>query len=206
MIIFALLDPPILYYHYYQSNTAIQLVMPLLTNFTFPFLIRKKIKRFSCYPFEPSKNFSRILSLNSSQYWIYYFWIALLHTLKYMHNCSSIFLFIDISLRLHMYAIIIPILIRVYPRIRAGRIYPSSNLPNSHSPSRSIQVVLFLQAQALALPLHLRLPCLLHFLLPLTSNSNAFLRTRPSSLLNTCPYHFTPCAFAIWTAEHFLQS
>ena len=27
------------------------------------------------------------------------------------------------------------------------------------------------------------------FLLPFTSNSNAFLKTCPSSLLNTCPYH-----------------
>ena len=48
--------------------------------------------------------------------------------------------------------------------------------------------------------------CLFHvsvvrprFLLPFTSNSNTFLKTCPSSLLNTCPYHLTPFAFAIWT-------
>ena len=41
------------------------------------------------------------------------------------------------------------------------------------------------------------------FLLPFTSNSNSFLRTCPSSLLNTCPYHLTPFAFAIWTTVSF---
>ena len=120
MTIFASLNPPILYYHYYQSNTAIQLVMLLLINFTFPFLIRKNIRKFYLLlsVLSLQKKFSRILSLKSSQYLIDYFWIALLHTLKYMYNCSSIFLFIDISLRLHMYAIINAILIRVNPRRR----------------------------------------------------------------------------------------
>ena len=37
----------------------------------------------------------------------------------------------------------------------------------------------------------------LRFLLPFTSNSNAFLKTYPSSLLNTSPYHLTPFAFSI---------
>ena len=41
------------------------------------------------------------------------------------------------------------------------------------------------------------------FLLPLTSNSNTFLRTCPSTLLNTCLYNLTPLAFAIWTAVSF---
>ena len=41
------------------------------------------------------------------------------------------------------------------------------------------------------------------FLLPFTSNSNVFLKTCPSSLLNTCPYHFTLFAFAIWTTVSF---
>ena len=40
------------------------------------------------------------------------------------------------------------------------------------------------------------------FLLPFTSNSNVFLKTCPSSLLNTCPY-LTPFAFAIWTTFYF---
>ena len=42
-----------------------------------------------------------------------------------------------------------------------GQIYPSRNLSNSHSPSRSIHGVLFLQTNTLALLLHLHLPCLL---------------------------------------------
>ena len=41
------------------------------------------------------------------------------------------------------------------------------------------------------------------FLLPFTSNSNAFLRKCPSSLLNICPYHLTPFAFAISTTVSF---
>ena len=41
------------------------------------------------------------------------------------------------------------------------------------------------------------------FLLALTSNSDAFPRTCPSSLLNTCPFHLTPFDFAIWTAVSF---
>ena len=41
------------------------------------------------------------------------------------------------------------------------------------------------------------------FLFPFTLNSNAFLKTWPSSLLNTCPYHLTPFAFAIWTTVSF---
>ena len=96
-----------------------------------------------------------------------------------------------------------PILIRVYPVNRGDWIYPSGNLSNSHSPSCSIHGVLFLQTNALALLLHFS-TCIFHiffgrprFLLPLTSNSNAFLRTCPSSLLNTCPYHLTPFTFAI---------
>ena len=47
------------------------------------------------------------------------------------------------------------------PVNKGGRIYPSSNLSNSHSPSLSIHGVLFLQAHALALLLHLSLPRLL---------------------------------------------
>ena len=42
-----------------------------------------------------------------------------------------------------------------------------------------------------------------HFFLPFTSNSNTFHKTCPSSLLNTCPYHLTPFAFAIWTTVFF---
>ena len=54
--------------------------------------------------------------------------------------------------------IINPILIRVYPRKRGWLDLPHfvSNLSNSHSPSRLIHGVLFLQTNALALLLHLR--------------------------------------------------
>ena len=77
---------------------------------------------------------------------------------------------------------------------RGGRIYPSSNLSNSHSPSRSIHGALFLQPTLLlSLSIyifHVFFACP-GFLLPRTSNSNGFLRTCPSSLLNTCLYHLT---------------
>ena len=52
-----------------------------------------------------------------------------------------------------------PILIRVYPRKRGWLDLPhsGSNLSNSHSPSRSIQNLLLLQTNTLALLLHLHL-------------------------------------------------
>ena len=94
-----------------------------------------------------------------------------------------------------------PILIRVYPRKRGWPDLPhsNSNLSNSHSPSRSIHGILLLETNTLALLLHLPLPRLLwSSSLPLafTSNSNAFIKTCPSSLLNKCLYHLTPFAFA----------
>ena len=95
------------------------------------------------------------------------------------------------------YVIIInPILVRVYLHKRGWADLPhsNSNLSDSHSPSCTIRILL-LQTNTLALLLHLRLPRLLWWSsLPLafTSNSNAFLKTCPSSLLNTCPYHLTP--------------
>ena len=57
----------------------------------------------------------------------------------------------------------IQFLIRVYPRKRGWPDLPHfvSNLSNSHSPSRLIHGVLFLQTNALALLLHLRLTRLL---------------------------------------------
>ena len=55
------------------------------------------------------------------------------------------------------------ILIQIYPRKRGWPDLPHSNgnLSNSHSPSPSIQGILLLQTNALALPLHLHLPRLL---------------------------------------------
>ena len=83
-----------------------------------------------------------------------------------------------------------PILIQIYPYKGRWPDLPHSNssLSNSHSPSRLIHgILLQTSTRALALLLHLCLPRLLwSSLLPL-----------PSSLLNTCPYHLTPFAFAI---------
>ena len=84
--------------------------------------------------------------------------------------------------------------------------HSNSNLSNVHFPSRLIHGILFLQATLLLFfstcifHIFLGHPC---FLLPFTSNSNTFLKTCPSSLLNTCPYHLTPFTFAIWTAVSF---
>ena len=72
--------------------------------------------------------------------------------------------------------IINPILIRVYPRKWGwpDLLHSKSNLSNSHSSSCSIQGILLLQANTLALLLHLHLSRL-RFLLTFTSNSNAFI-------------------------------
>ena len=60
-----------------------------------------------------------------------------------------------------------PILIQVYPSKKRWSDLPqsNSNLSNSHSPSRSIQGILLLQTNTLALLLHLCLPLLLLLLL-----------------------------------------
>ena len=105
----------------------------------------------------------------------------------------------------HVYSLknINPILIRVYPCKRGWPDLPhfNSNLSNSHSLSRSIQGILLFQTNTFSLLLYLRLPRLiwssslplvLHFKTPML-----FLKTCPSSLLNTCLYHLTPFAFAI---------
>ena len=102
-----------------------------------------------------------------------------------------------------------PILIRVYPRKRGWSDLPhsNSNLSNSHSPSRSIHSILLLQTNTLALLLHLRLSHLRpHFLLPFTSNSNTFLKTCSSSLLNTCPYNYSHSIHLCHLNHCFLQS
>ena len=113
--------------------------------------------------------------------------------IKVLHQCHrgswsfSRFLFSSSSHHHH------PILIQVH-------------LSNSHSPSRSIQGI-FLQTSTLALLLHLPLLHLLwSSLLPLALHFklwNAFLKTCPSSLLNTCLYHLTLFAFTIWTTVYF---
>ena len=59
--------------------------------------------------------------------------------------------------------IINPILVQVYPHKWGWLDLPhsNSNLSNSYSPSCSIQGILFLQTNTLALLLHFYLPCLL---------------------------------------------
>ena len=98
----------------------------------------------------------------------------------------------------HLSIIINPILIRVYPRKWGWLDLPHSNFtPTLHltqfmASSFSKPTLLFSFST-----------CVFHvfgrphFFLPFTSNSNAFLKTCPSSLLNTCLYRLTPFTFAI---------
>ena len=95
-----------------------------------------------------------------------------------------------------------PVLIWFYPRKWGwpDLPHPNSNLSNSHYPSHSIQGILLLQTNTLALLLHLCLPHLLWsslLALALHFKLQCFSQTCPSSLLNTCPYHLSPFAFAI---------
>ena len=80
-----------------------------------------------------------------------------------------------------------------------GWIYPTlAAISPTPTSSCLIQGILLFQTNALALFLHLRLPHLLwSSLLPFALHFNAFIKICPSSLLNTCPYHLTPFAFAI---------
>ena len=86
-----------------------------------------------------------------------------------------------------------PILIWVYPRIyltlTAISHPPTLHLAWFKAPSFSKQTLL-LSFSTCIFHVFFGRP---HFLLPFTSNSNAFLKTCPSSLLNTCLYH-TPLA------------
>ena len=78
-----------------------------------------------------------------------------------------------------------------------GHIYPTLTVisqSNFLSPSRSIHGILTHALIFFGCP---------HFLLSFTSNSDAFLKMGPSSLLKTCPYHLTRCTFAIWTTVSF---
>ena len=96
-----------------------------------------------------------------------------------------------------------PILIRVYPQKRGwlDLSHFGSNPFSSHSQSHLIHSILFLQTNSCC-PSPF---CVFHvfgrpcFSVPFFSNSNTFFKTCPSFLLNTCPYHVTPFAFAIWT-------
>jgi len=92
--------------------------------------------------------------------------------------------------------IINPILIQVYPRKRGWLGFTPAAI--------SLTLILHLarfMASFFSKPMLLLSfsTCIFHvffgrpgFLLPLTSNSNAFLRMCPSSLLNASPYHLTP--------------
>ena len=103
-------------------------------------------------------------------------------------------------------------MIRVYTHLTVPRwpdlSHSNGNLSNFHSPSRLIHGIPF-SKPALLLSLS---TCVLHVFLgrrrlffPFTSNANSFLKTCPSSLLNTCPYHLTP--FGLCHLNHrLLQS
>ena len=104
--------------------------------------------------------------------------------------------------------IINPVLIWFYPRQRGwlDLSHSGSNLSHSHSPSRLILCILLLKPTLLlsfsTCDLHVFLGRTL-FLFPFTSNSNAFLKTWPSSLLNTSPSH----SIRLYHLNHcFLQS
>ena len=88
------------------------------------------------------------------------------------------------------------------PINRGGCIYPTL-MANSPTPTLHLArfIAFFFSKPSLLLSFS---TCVFHvffgcprFLLPFNSNSNAFLKTCPSSLLNKCLCHLTPFAFAI---------
>ena len=85
-----------------------------------------------------------------------------------------------------------PILIWVIPVNGGGGIYPTLHLDSKHPPSPNQHPLLSFSTRVFHI--FFGRP---HLLLPLTSNSNAFLKTCPSSLLYTCLYYLTPFVFAI---------
>ena len=97
---------------------------------------------------------------------------------------------------------------RFIPINEGDRIYPSLT---AVSPTPTLYLARFMASSFSKPTLLLSFStCIFHvffghprFLLPFTSNSNTFLKTYPSSLLNTCPYHLTPFAFTIWTTVSF---
>ena len=97
---------------------------------------------------------------------------------------------------------------RFIPVNRGGQIYPTataiSRTPTLHlarfKSSSLSKPTLLLSLSTCVFLVFLGRPRLI---LPFISNYNAFLRTCPSSLLNTCPYHLTPFAFAIWNTVSF---
>ena len=142
---------------------------------------------------------------------------------SYMHfrlGYSSVSLFEHITLnlvtsyykQLHTCSIIIIIIIQFWygliPLNGGGQIHPTLTA-NSPTPtfylarfkaSSFSKPTLLLSFSTFVFHVFFGRP---HFLLPFTSNSNAFLKTCPSSLLNTCPYHLTP--FALFEQETFIS-
>ena len=87
----------------------------------------------------------------------------------------------------------------IYPTLTAISLTPTFHLVPFMASSFS-KPTLLLSFSTCVFHIFFGRPC---FLLPFTSNSNAFLKTCPSSLLNTCLYHLAPFTFAIWTAVSF---
>ena len=82
----------------------------------------------------------------------------------------------------------------IYPTLTATSPTPTLHLAQFKASSFS-KPTLLLSFSTCVFHFFFGRPC---FLLPFTSDSNAFLKTCPSSL-NTCPNHLTPFTFAIWT-------
>ena len=82
---------------------------------------------------------------------------------------------------------------RIYPTLTAILLTPTLHLTRFKASSLSKPTLLLCFSTCI---FHVFFGCP-HFLLPFTSNSNAFLKTCSSSLFNKCPYHLTPFAFAI---------
>ena len=77
---------------------------------------------------------------------------------------------------------------RIYTTLPAISPTPTLHLARFFA-SSFFKPTLLLSFSTCDLHVFLGRPC---FLFPFTSNSNAFLKTWPSSLLNTCLYHLTP--------------
>ena len=120
------------------------------------------------------------------------------------YNQFEFFVFINESNQL-----ISPILIRVCP-CEGGRIY---TILTAICSTPTLHLTRFMASSPKPTLLLCFSTCIFHvffgsprFIFPFTSNSNAFHKTCPSSLLRTCPYHLTRFTFAIWTTVSLITT
>ena len=134
-----------------------------------------------------------------------------LDPVAYKHNLNLIWVWTSDLMSLSLtfsITIIIQFWSRFIPVNEGGRIYPTLT---AICPTPTLHLARFMASFFSKPELLLSFStCVFHvffgpprFLLPYTLNCNTFLKTCPSSLLNTCPYHLTPFAFAIWTTVSF---